>query len=179
VNPFAMEAKVTTRCLVVDDDLEIRGVLADDLQAFGTQVAAAADGVQMRRLMSAGTRFDIVVLDLMLPGEDGLTLCRWVQAEHGVPVIMLTAHGVAQALQRLQTMPGLPPMSGPPPGNGDGARAGPPEARPMSRLVAASQRRTSSAARSIATPRRRGWMKAAARARCVRRRRFSTAWRRS
>jgi two-component system, OmpR family, response regulator len=88
-----MEVKVTTRCLVVDDDLEIRGALADYLQGFGMQVAAAADGVQMRRLMSASAKFDIVILDLMLPGEDGLSLCRWIQAEHGVPVIMLTAHG--------------------------------------------------------------------------------------
>jgi two-component system, OmpR family, response regulator len=88
-----METTVTTRCLVVDDDQEIRGALADYLQSFGMQVAAAADGVQMRRLMSAGVKFDIVILDLMLPGEDGLSLCRWIQSEHGVPVIMLTAHG--------------------------------------------------------------------------------------
>jgi two-component system OmpR family response regulator len=80
------------RCLVVDDDLEIRSALADYLRHFGMQVAVAADGIEMRRLLSGGA-FDIAVLDLMLPGEDGLSLCRWVQAQHRLPVIMLTAHG--------------------------------------------------------------------------------------
>jgi two-component system OmpR family response regulator len=80
------------RCLVVDDDLEIRGALQDYLQRFGMQVAAAADGVQMRQLLSGG-RFDIAILDLMLPGEDGLSLCRWVQDKHRLPAIMLTAQG--------------------------------------------------------------------------------------
>ena len=82
-----------TRCLVVDDDFEIRASLRDYLQSFGMEVAPAADGREMRRLMSGGT-FDVIVLDLMLPGEDGLALCRWVQDQHpGVPVIMLTAQG--------------------------------------------------------------------------------------
>ena len=82
----------TLRCLVVDDDFEIRGALADYLGRFGMQVATAADGVQMRRLLAAGA-FDIAILDLMLPGEDGLSLCRWVQQQHRLPVIMLTAQG--------------------------------------------------------------------------------------
>jgi two-component system, OmpR family, response regulator len=87
-----MEADVT-RCLVVDDDFEIRASLRDYLQSFGMEVAPAGDGREMRRLMSGGT-FDVIVLDLMLPGEDGLALCRWVQAQHpGVPAIMLTAQG--------------------------------------------------------------------------------------
>ena len=83
---------LTSRCVVVDDDAEIRSSLADYLRRFGLQVATAADGVQMRRMVAA-ERFDLIVLDLMLPGENGLTLCRWVQADHGVPVIMLTAQG--------------------------------------------------------------------------------------
>jgi hypothetical protein len=59
VNPLAMEIKVTTRCLVVDDDLEICGAFADYLQGFGMRVAAAADGVQMRRFMP-GRHADLV-----------------------------------------------------------------------------------------------------------------------
>jgi two-component system OmpR family response regulator len=81
------------RCLVVDDDAEIRASLQDYLQRFGMEVAVAADGAAMRRTM-APNRFDLVVLDLMLPDEDGLSLCRWIQAQHaGTSVIMLTAQG--------------------------------------------------------------------------------------
>lgn len=83
-----------TRCLVVDDDFEIRESVRKFLQSFEMTVSTAADGVEMRRLM-AQTRFDVVVLDLMLPGEDGLSLCKWVQQGSGTPVIMLTARGDA------------------------------------------------------------------------------------
>ncbi|RVU49294.1 response regulator [Rubrivivax rivuli] len=82
-----------TRCLVVDDDPEIRSSLCSYLQSFGLQAQAAADGATMRRLVQAGTA-DLVLLDLMLPGEDGLSLLRWVQQQHpNLPVIMLTARG--------------------------------------------------------------------------------------
>jgi two-component system OmpR family response regulator len=81
-----------TRCLVVDDDAEIRTSLETYLERFGLAVTTAADGVQMRRLMAAST-FDVIVLDLMLPGEDGLSLMRWVQRTAATPVILLTAHG--------------------------------------------------------------------------------------
>jgi two-component system OmpR family response regulator len=81
------------RCLVVDDDAEIRASLQDYLQRFGMEVTVAADGAAMRRTMTPN-RFDVVVLDLMLPDEDGLSLCRWIQAQHaGTSVIMLTAQG--------------------------------------------------------------------------------------
>jgi two-component system, OmpR family, response regulator len=81
------------RCLVVDDDAEIRASLQDYLQRFGMEVAVAADGAAMRRTMTP-SRFDVVVLDLMLPDEDGLSLCRWIQSQHaGTSVIMLTAQG--------------------------------------------------------------------------------------
>jgi two-component system OmpR family response regulator len=81
------------RCLVVDDDAEIRASLQDYLQRFGIEAAVAADGAAMRRVMGSN-HFDVVVLDLMLPDEDGLSLCRWVQQQHaGTPVIMLTALG--------------------------------------------------------------------------------------
>ncbi len=82
-----------TRCLVVDDDPEIRAGLADYLQRFGMEVQTAADGVQMRRQLT-GANFDVLVLDLMLPGESGLSLCQWVQRERPeLPVLMLTAQG--------------------------------------------------------------------------------------
>jgi two-component system OmpR family response regulator len=80
------------RCLVVDDDADIRNALQAYLQRFGMNVAVAAGGAEMRRQVGAQP-FDVVVLDLMLPDADGLTLCQWVQHSHGLPVIMLTAHG--------------------------------------------------------------------------------------
>jgi two-component system OmpR family response regulator len=81
-----------TRCLVVDDDAEIRTSLQTYLERFSMTVTTAADGVQMRRLMASAT-FDVVVLDLMLPGEDGYSLMRWTQQTVDIPVILLTAHG--------------------------------------------------------------------------------------
>ena len=83
-----------TRCLVVDDDHEIRVALQEYLQRFGMSVSAAASGAEMRRLLTAGGEaFDVVVLDLMLPDANGLDLCRWVQETSALPVIMLTALG--------------------------------------------------------------------------------------
>jgi len=78
--------------LVVDDDPEIRQLLVDYLKGMGYQMSAAADGREMRRLLEVQP-VDLVVLDLMLPGEDGLTLCRDLRARSEVPVIMLTARG--------------------------------------------------------------------------------------
>jgi two-component system OmpR family response regulator len=79
--------------LVVDDDPEIRAGLAEYLQRFGMTVQTAADGVQMRRAL-VGAGFDVLVLDLMLPGESGLALCQWLQQERPeLPVLMLTAQG--------------------------------------------------------------------------------------
>ena len=78
--------------LVVDDDREIRDLLARFLRKHGFRVKTAADGKAMFRTLSAG-RFDLVVLDLMLPGEDGLSLCRRVRAGSDLPIVMLTAIG--------------------------------------------------------------------------------------
>ena len=84
---------MTLRALVVDDDAEIRTSLAAYLASFGWQVSAAADGQAMRQMLPLAT-FDAIVLDLMLPGEDGLTLLRWLQTLHDAPpVLMLTARG--------------------------------------------------------------------------------------
>src|SRR3970282_1312170 len=78
--------------LVVDDDAEIRTLLRDYLERNGLRATAVADGRGMRAALDTG-RFDLVVLDLMLPGEDGLTLCRELRARSNLPVIMLTARG--------------------------------------------------------------------------------------
>lgn len=78
--------------LVVDDDAEIRSLLREYLQKNGYRVTGVADGKGMWGALDAG-RADIVVLDLMLPGDDGLTLCRNLRARSEVPVIMLTARG--------------------------------------------------------------------------------------
>ncbi len=80
-------------CLVVDDDADIRTTLTAYLQGFGWQVSAAADGGAMRRQLAA-SKVDAIVLDLMLPGEDGLALLRWLARQADAPpVLMLTARG--------------------------------------------------------------------------------------
>ena len=79
--------------LIVDDDAEIRSLLSQYLIKNGLRVTAVADGRAMWRALEAG-RIDLIVLDLMLPGEDGLTLCRNLRTKSSdVPVIMLTARG--------------------------------------------------------------------------------------
>ncbi|MFJ2984057.1 MULTISPECIES: response regulator [unclassified Pseudomonas] len=83
---------MSTTLLVVDDDDEIRELLCDYLTDAGYTVLAAADGEQMRAQL-AGHKVELVVLDLMLPGEDGLSLCRQLQATPGLAVIMLSAKG--------------------------------------------------------------------------------------
>jgi two-component system OmpR family response regulator len=87
-----LDGLAMTRCLLVDDDSEIRTSLGDYLARYGMQVVSAADGAEMRSLMNLRS-FDVVVLDLMLPDESGLTLCKWVEATYGTPVVMLTAQG--------------------------------------------------------------------------------------
>jgi two-component system OmpR family response regulator len=78
--------------LIVDDDVEIRQLLGDYLQENGFRVTTAADGKGMRAALAAGQP-DLIILDVMLPGEDGISLCRAVRARSEVPIIMLTARG--------------------------------------------------------------------------------------
>ena len=78
--------------LIVDDDAEIRGLLRDYLERNGLRATAVADGRAMRAALANG-QFDLVILDLMLPGEDGLVLCRELRAHSNLPVVMLTARG--------------------------------------------------------------------------------------
>lgn len=78
--------------LIVDDDREIRELLATYLEKNGLKATAVASGRHMRSLL-ADTPVDLVVLDLMMPGEDGLTLCRDIRAgkHRNLPILMLTA----------------------------------------------------------------------------------------
>lgn len=78
--------------LVVDDDTEIRNLLHEYLQKQGYRVTTAADGKGLRAAVAV-SHPDLIILDLMLPGEDGLTLCRDLRAKSEIPIIMLTARG--------------------------------------------------------------------------------------
>lgn len=78
--------------LVVDDDAEIRELLKAYLEKHGLRATTAVDGKDMWRLLETAS-IDIIVLDIMMPGEDGLSLCRKLSAEKKTPVIMLTALG--------------------------------------------------------------------------------------
>ncbi|MGA7541406.1 MAG: response regulator [Steroidobacteraceae bacterium] len=78
--------------LIVDDDREIRSLLSQYLEKNDFRTTAVADGREMRRVLERAS-VDLIVLDLMLPGEDGLTLCRELRTHSQIPVIMLTARG--------------------------------------------------------------------------------------
>lgn len=78
--------------LIVDDDREIRDLLSRFLRRQGFRVDAVRDGREMRRALG-DWQIDLVILDRMLPGEDGLTLCRDVRASSPLPIIMLTVMG--------------------------------------------------------------------------------------
>ncbi len=78
--------------LVVDDDREIRDLVARFLGKHGYRVSVARDGQEMFRALQ-DSRIDLIVLDLMLPGEDGLSLTRRLRATSRTPIVMLTAMG--------------------------------------------------------------------------------------
>src|ERR1700732_194396 len=85
-------ATASPNILVVDDDRETRSLIAKYLRGNGCNVTTAKDGREMVRAM-ADQRVDLLILDVMLPGEDGLSLCRKIRSESQVPIIMLTARG--------------------------------------------------------------------------------------
>jgi len=80
------------RVLIVEDDREVRETVADYLSSHGYEVAQAADGVAMRKAI-AQSMPELVLLDVRLPGEDGLALARWLRERHPVAIIMVTAAG--------------------------------------------------------------------------------------
>jgi DNA-binding response OmpR family regulator len=81
-----------TTVLVVDDEPIVRDVIVRYLEREGFHTLEAGDGESARRAVESGTP-NLVVLDVMLPGMDGLTLCRWIRSRSDLPVIMLTARG--------------------------------------------------------------------------------------
>jgi two-component system phosphate regulon response regulator OmpR len=81
--------------LVVDDDERIRGLLQKFLIRNGYLVTTARDAAQARRLL-AGLEFDMIVLDVMMPGEDGITLTRELRSRLRLPILLLTARGETQ-----------------------------------------------------------------------------------
>lgn len=86
-----MQAETAPRILVVDDDPGIREVLCDYLNQHGYDAVGAASAAEMDRAIAARTP-DLIVLDLMMPGEDGLSVCRRL-AGKGPPIVMLSAMG--------------------------------------------------------------------------------------
>ena len=78
--------------LIVDDDREIRELLARFLEKNQMRVTAVRDGREARRAWTNG-HYQLVVLDLMLPGESGLDLARWMRTQSSIPIVMLTAMG--------------------------------------------------------------------------------------
>ncbi len=81
-----------SRILVVDDDADLRLLLSDYLRREGYEVSAVEDGAAMHAWLAQETA-DLLILDLMLPGEDGLTLARRLRKDSQVPIIMLSARG--------------------------------------------------------------------------------------
>lgn len=80
------------RILVVDDDDELRALLQTYLGEQGFVVKTVAEGAAMRAAMAVES-FDLVILDIMMPGDDGLSLCRELRAKSRIPILMLTARG--------------------------------------------------------------------------------------
>lgn len=83
-------AALAPQILVVDDSRDIREPLVKLLQKSGLRALAAADSVDARKVLKASV-VDLIVLDIMMPGEDGLSLCRDLRATSKIPIILLTA----------------------------------------------------------------------------------------
>ena len=88
----SLSAGATCHVLVVDDDRELRALVSKYLVEHGFRVTQAANGREMMSAIEVG-RFDLVVLDLMMPGDSGLVLCQKLRERSGPPVILLTAMG--------------------------------------------------------------------------------------
>jgi two-component system OmpR family response regulator len=71
--------------LIVDDDAQIRQLLREYLAGFGMSVVSVADGIAMSEALGT-SNFDLIILDLMLPGEDGLSLCRNLRVKSNIPI---------------------------------------------------------------------------------------------
>ena len=85
-------ATTRQRVLIVEDDREVRETVAEYLGSHGYEVREAADGAAMRKLLGDAIP-ELVLLDVRLPGEDGLSLARWLRERHDLSIIMVTAAG--------------------------------------------------------------------------------------
>ena len=88
-----VKAACARHLLVVDDDDRLRDLLKEYLARAGFRVTTAPDALAARGLL-ASLSFDLLVLDVMMPGEDGFSLTRWVRARGATPVLILTARGL-------------------------------------------------------------------------------------
>lgn len=79
--------------LVCDDEPDLRETVGEYLQKRGYQVSLAENGAALRAVIAEETPVDAILLDINMPGEDGLSLLRWLRSEHGIAVIMVTAAG--------------------------------------------------------------------------------------
>lgn len=91
-DPDAATTRLGSRILIVEDDFEIARMLGDTLAENGMVVEIAEGAAEMNALLR-NRAFDLVVLDVMLPGEDGFSICRRLRAETTIPILMLTALG--------------------------------------------------------------------------------------
>ncbi len=85
-----MNAPQSPHILIIDDDRDIRRPLATYLSENGYRVSAAENGREMDRILSKAS-IDLIVLDVMMPGEDGFSICKRLQASTRIPIILLTA----------------------------------------------------------------------------------------
>jgi two-component system OmpR family response regulator len=92
MNAILSTMDLATQILIVDDDAGIRSLVSSFLEKHGFKTDTAGDPAEMRAKLT-GTRYDLIVLDVMMPGEDGLSALRKLQASDGPPVIMLSAVG--------------------------------------------------------------------------------------
>ncbi|RUX94320.1 response regulator, partial [Mesorhizobium sp. M7D.F.Ca.US.004.01.2.1] len=92
MNAKFKSARQDARILIVEDDIEIARMLGETLTDNGMIVEIAESGVQMNAALR-NQKFDLIVLDVMLPGENGLNICRRLRAGTNIPILMLTALG--------------------------------------------------------------------------------------
>jgi DNA-binding response OmpR family regulator len=89
---YAKPEVMTVRALLIDDDVRLSELLSNYLGQNGIQVAQALDGTRGIAMLDAGA-YDLVLLDVMMPGLDGLEVCKRIRAKSAVPIVMLTARG--------------------------------------------------------------------------------------
>jgi two-component system phosphate regulon response regulator OmpR len=93
--------KPAAKILVIDDDDEIRSLLQVVLTREGFEVLQAKDAARARRLLGAGNGVDLIILDVMMPGEDGLSFCQRLRETQATPILMISAQPQHRSLDRI------------------------------------------------------------------------------